>query len=402
MTMAEIDNENKASYGGIAPYTDEETAAAIATLARSPYTFLISKYIFPKERINYLAKTLKEVKTADDFQEMIMSKAVAWVIANTCDSFTFDGLENIVAQEGRKYVAMSNHRDIVLDPAFTQYVMLRNSLPPTDIAVGDNLIKDSKKVEMLLRCNRMVTVVRGVSARELYLTSKNLSQYIRDAVTSGRSSIWIAQRQGRSKDGLDITEQGLLKMLDMSGTKSFTDNFEELNIIPLSVSYEYEPCDILKAREILISRSKKYVKKKGEDMISILTGIRQKKGHVHLHFGAPLTREEIDEASRWTGNDRYQQIRHVVNRRISDGYRLWKTNYIAYDLVYGGRKYADNYNEADVAEFKRYMEKSFRKVERRLDRTALREIFLRIYSNPVLLKEQFAAERLEKASAEAK
>ena len=402
MTMAEIDNENKASYGGIAPYTDEETAAAIATLARSPYTFLISKYIFPKERINYLAKTLKEVKTADDFQEMVMSKAVAWVIANTCDSFTFDGLENIVAQEGRKYVAMSNHRDIVLDPAFTQYVMLRNSLPPTDIAVGDNLIKDSKKVEMLLRCNRMVTVVRGVSARELYLTSKNLSQYIRDAVTSGRSSIWIAQRQGRSKDGLDITEQGLLKMLDMSGTKSFTDNFEELNIIPLSVSYEYEPCDILKAREILISRSKKYVKKKGEDMISILTGIRQKKGHVHLHFGAPLTREEIDEASRWTGNDRYQQIRHVVNRRISDGYRLWKTNYIAYDLVYGGRKYADNYNEADVAAFKRYMEKSFRKVERRLDRTALREIFLRIYSNPVLLKEQFAAERLEKASAEAK
>lgn len=400
--MAEIDNENKASYGGIAPYTDEETAAAIATLARSPYTFLISKYIFPKERINYLAKTLKEVKTADDFQEMVMSKAVAWVIENTCDSFTFDGLENICAQEGRKYVAMSNHRDIVLDPAFTQYVMLRNSLPPTDIAVGDNLIKDSKIVEMLLRCNRMVTVVRGVSARELYLTSKNLSRYIRDAVTSGRSSIWIAQRQGRSKDGLDITEQGLLKMLDMSGTKSFTDNFEELNIIPLSVSYEYEPCDVLKAREILISRSKKYVKKKGEDMISILTGIRQKKGHVHLHFGAPLTREEIDEASRWTGNDRYQQIRHVVNRRISDGYRLWKTNYIAYDLVYGCRKYADYYNEADVAAFKRYMEKSLRKVERRLDRTALREIFLRIYSNPVLLKEQFAAERLEKASAEAK
>ena len=387
--MAETDPNNE--FAGIAPYTDAEAAEAMNRLAKHRYTRLISKYLFPKERRDYLSIQLKEIHTVDDFQQSVVSKAVAWVIETTSDGFTYDGVENIKALPGR-YLAMSNHRDIVLDPALTQYVLFQNGLPQTEIAVGDNLIKDSKTVEALLRCNRMVTVVRGVSASELYLSSQVLSKYIRQGITSGRASMWIAQRQGRTKNGIDITEQGLLKMFDMSGTKGFKENFEELNIVPMSISYEYEPCDVRKAREVLISRTQKYVKKRNEDMHSIIMGIRQQKGHIHLHIGKPLTPEEIAAASLCDKNDRYQWIRHAVDRRVIEGYKLWKTNYLCYDLVYGTDKYAAYYTPEDVTAFKKYMEHRLNKVERTLDRDELRDIFLKIYSNPVLSKEQLAAE----------
>ena len=387
--MAETENLNE--FAGIAPYSDEEAVAAFTKLANHPYTRLISKYLFPRERRDYLSNILKGIRSVDEFQQEVMSKAVAWIIETTTDGFTYEGIENM-GDLSHKYLVMSNHRDIVLDPALTQYVLFQNGLPPTEIAVGDNLIKDSKTVEALLRCNRMVTVVRGVSARELYLSSQILSKYIRQSITSGRASMWIAQRQGRTKDGVDITEQGLLKMFDMSGTKSFKENFEELHIIPLSISYEYEPCDVRKAREILISRTQKYVKKRNEDMHSITMGIRQQKGHVHLQIGKPLTSEEIAAASLCDKNDRYQWIRHAVDRRVIEGYKLWKTNYLCYDLVYGTDKYAAFYTPEDVVAFKKYMEHRLNKVERSLDRGALQDIFLKIYSNPVLSKEQLAAE----------
>ena len=165
----------------------------------------------------------------------------------------------------------------------------------------------------------------------------------------------------------------------------------ELNIVPLSISYEYEPCDIRKAREILISRTRKYVKSNHEDMHSIVMGIRQKKGNVHLNFGLPLTYDEIEVASKCDKNDRYQAIRHAVDKRVIAGYHLWKTNYIAYDLVGGGDKYSDLYGPEDVESFKAYMEHRLDKVEKRLDRDELRNIFLHIYSNPVLSKERLAS-----------
>ena len=319
-----------------------------------------------------------------------MNDAVTWCIDHTVHNFSYDGISYIKGIRG-KFLAMSNHRDIILDPAITQLVFYRNGIPMTEICVGDNLIKQSKTVEYLLRSNRMIKVIRGISARDLYLSSQMLSRYIRQTITSGKASIWLAQRQGRTKDGIDTTEQGLLKMLDMSGEKSFQENFMELNIVPLSISYEYEPCDIRKAREILISRTRKYVKSHHEDMHSIVMGIRQKKGNVHLNFGLPLTYDEIEVASKCDKNDRYQAIRHAVDKRVIAGYHLWKTNYIAYDLVGGGNKYSDLYGPEDVESFKAYMEHRLDKVEKRLDRDELRNIFLHIYSNPVLSKERLAS-----------
>ena len=369
----------------IAPFNDEEASAALTRLSNHPNTKWISKKIFPNEPETLLGDVLRSIHTVDEFQHVVMSKAIQWVIDSSVNEFTYEGLENLTSIEG-KYLAMSNHRDIILDPAFLQLILIKNNLPETQICVGDNLLKH-KSVELLIRSNRMIKVIRGISARELYLSSQLLSKYIREVITSGTSSVWIAQRQGRTKDGLDTTEQGLLKMFDMSGGEDFVKNFRELNIIPISISYQYDSCDILKARELLISRTQKYVKGETEDLQSIIQGIVQKKGNVHIKFMRPLSEAEIHEASLCDKNDRYQYLRHILDRRIIEGYKLWNTNYMAYDIVNGGSKYASEYTAEDMTAFKAYIETLLGQVEPELDRDELRDILLHIYSNPVLSKE---------------
>ena len=371
-------------FESISPYTDAEAVEALSKVADNPLVTSVSQYFFPDKEPGFLTGLLKSVKSVDEFQVLVMSRVVEWVLAHTAHNFSYDGIKHI--DPSRKFLAMSNHRDIILDPAITQLVLYRNNIPMTEIAVGDNLLTNPF-IEYLIRSNRMIKVVRGISARELYLSSQLLSEYIRLNITTGKSSIWLAQRQGRTKDGADITEQGLLKMLDMSGKEDFLHNFRELNIIPLSISYEIEPCDVLKARELLISRTQKYVKADGEDLHSIITGIKQQKGNIHLHIGEQLTDEEIAKASLCDKNDRYQLIRHAVDLRVIDGYRLWKTNYIAYDMLNPGDRYREHYSKEDVEWFIDYKEHQLDTVEPELDRAALNDIFLHIYANPVVSKE---------------
>lgn len=378
-------------FESISPYTDEQAVAALGKLADHPLLPQFSCQFFPDQNPDFLKGILKNLKSIDEFQVLVMSKFVEWVLEHTVKNFSYDGIENI--DPAKRFLVLSNHRDIILDPAITQLILFRNGIPLTEIAVGDNLIS-SPTVEYLLRSNRMIKVVRGITARELYLSSQMLSKYIRLNITNQRSSIWLAQRQGRTKNGYDTTEQGLLKMLDMSGGDDFQKNFEELNIIPMSISYEYEPCDILKARENLISRTQKYVKAEGEDMNSILVGIQQSKGNVHLNVGTPLTSEEIAAAASCDKNDRYQQIRRAVDKRIIEGYRLWNNNYVAYDLLNQSDKYAHLYGQSDVDQFVAYMEKQLGTVEPDLDRNELKTLFLEIYANPVVTKELLEKEKM--------
>ena len=377
-------------FESISPYTDAEAAEALSKLAEYPLLSHVSQQFFPEESPDFLKNLLKNIKTIDEFQVLVMQKFVRWVLEHTAKNFSYDGIANI--DPNKKFLALSNHRDIILDPAITQLVLYANGIPMTEIAVGDNLITN-KTIEYLIRSNRMIKVVRGIGARELYLCSQLLSKYIRLNITEQRSSIWLAQRQGRTKNGYDITEQGLLKMLDMSGTADFQTNFEELNIIPMSISYEYEPCDILKARELVISRKTKYVKADGEDLNSIMVGIMSQKGNIHLNIGRPLTSEEIAEAAQCDKNDRYQQIRHAVDLRVIEGYKLWKNNYVAYDILNHSFKYSDMYNISDVEAFVVYMERQLNTVEKEINREDLRRIFLEIYANPVFTKELLEKEK---------
>ncbi|MBQ6879248.1 MAG: acyltransferase [Bacteroidales bacterium] len=377
-------------FESISPYTDAEAAEALSKLAEYPLLARVSQQFFPEESPDFLKNILKSIKTIDEFQVLVMQKFVRWVLEHTAHNFSYDGIANI--DPDKKFLALSNHRDIILDPAITQLVLYNNGFPMTEIAVGDNLITN-KTIEYLIRSNRMIKVVRGITARELYLSSQLLSKYIRLNITEQRSSIWLAQRQGRTKNGYDITEQGLLKMLDMSGTKDFQQNYEELNIIPMSISYEIEPCDILKARELVISRKHKYVKAEGEDLNSIMVGIMSQKGNIHLNIGKPLTSEEIADAALCDKNDRYQKIRHAVDLRVIDGYKLWKNNYIAYDIANHSFRYSDMYDQADAEKFVSYMEHQLDTVEPEINREDLRRIFLDIYANPVVTKELLAKEK---------
>ena len=243
---------NETDYGDIRPYTDEETVEALARVSRHPMLPVISKYLFPDLPASTMSHMLRGIGGIDQFQNDVMVGVIDAVLARTSQGFTCSGAENLKRVDG-KFLAISNHRDIVMDPALIQYEMQREGLPYTEICVGSNLIT-SQLLEDLMRSNRMIKVIRGIKARELYLSSQRLSQYIRDRITSGGASIWVAQREGRTKNGLDTTEQGLLKMFDMSGTHSFEENFRELHIVPMSISYEYESCDSRKAREVLLRR----------------------------------------------------------------------------------------------------------------------------------------------------
>ena len=378
--MSEID------YANISPYTDEQAVEALHKVARNPMLPVISKFLFPDEPFYSLHRMLKSINSIDEFQEVVMSKMVVADVQRTSSGFTYEGIEHL--DTSKTFLAVSNHRDIILDPALIQWTLFHNKMPLTEICVGSNLLEGNKIVADLLRSNRMIKVIRGISARELYLSSKLLSSYIRSRVASGEASVWVAQREGRTKNGIDLTEQGLLKMFDMSGTKGFKENFMELNITPMSISYEYESCDMKKARELYLSKDRKYVKKRTEDLHSIMTGIKQWKGRIHLSIDTPLTEEEIERASICDKNDRYQYIRHVLDYRIVKLYKLWKTNYMGYDLMNRTTKYSSLYGKDDLEAFKAYTEHKLSKVERNLDRDALRQLFWEIYGNPVARKEE--------------
>jgi hypothetical protein len=357
---------------------------ALERIVANPLLSNIAKYLFPGKDENLFKQLLLSCNTKDDFQVKVMSGVVEKILADTSKGLTYEGLEYF--DGGAKHLIVSNHRDIVLDSAIIQLILFRHDVPRTEIAVGDNLITSSF-IEDITRCNRMIKVIRSTSPREVYTTSKVLSEYMRYRVSNQISSIWIAQRNGRTKDGIDVTEQGLLKMFDMSGSGDFVKDFNELSIMPASISYEYEPCDILKAIELYITRRQKYVKAEGEDLNSILTGIMQPKGRIHIQFNEPLTEEEVNAAAELDKNERFKALGIAMDRKIIANYKLWPNNYIAYDMLNGEGRFADEYTAEEKVAFEGYLNAIMQKSDKmEVDKAELKEILLGIYANPVVGK----------------
>lgn len=373
------------NFEDIRPYTDAEALVALKRIAESEMVNSISAYLWPGQDPEMARGILRSCKDIDDFQSKIMIPAIEAVLAKSSKGLSFGGIDILKGVEGR-FLAITNHRDIVCDPAFFQYMLFTNGLPFSDICIGSNLL-DNKFVEDVMRINRMIKVNRGIAARELYLSSLRLSAYMRQVITSGERSVWIAQKEGRTKNGIDRTSQGVLKMLDMSGEESFDVNFGALKIVPIAISYEYEPCDILKARELYLSRTSRYIKQPGEDMMSILTGIRQPKGHIHMEAAPLIGDDELREASKRGGNERYQFIMKLMDRRIAEHYKLWKTNYIAADMVEGGSRYAGLYDAAEKEAFCAYLENRLDSVGPDFERAEMRHLLLGIYANSVKVAE---------------
>ena len=371
-------------FDDIRPYNDSEVHPALERIVANPLLSNIAQYVFPEMDENLFKQLLLSCHTKEDFQVKVMSQVVAKILHGTAKELTFSGLEHF--KGGKKHLIVSNHRDIVLDSAIIQLILHQHGVETTEIAVGDNLITSSF-IEDITRSNKMIKVIRSSNPREVYTTSKVLSEYIRYNVANQKSSVWIAQRNGRTKDGIDVTEQGLLKMFDMSGSGDFVNDFAELSILPTSISYEFEPCDIQKAVEMYVSRRQKYVKAEGEDLKSILTGIMQPKGNIHIAFNEPVSLEEIQEASQLDKNEKFKAICTVMDRRIVAEYKLWGNNYIAYDMLNATNEYASMYTAEQKAAFEGYMAAQLASVKLTdIDMVELKEIFLSIYANPVVGK----------------
>jgi len=388
------------NFDKIRPYNDNETVEAIKRMTKSPAINSISKFIDPNLDPKDLVNKLNTVKSVKDFQERIVSKIVQKVVDNSTDGLIVSGLENIA--NNKSYLIISNHRDIILDSAFLQIILINDKKVTTEITVGDNLIS-SPFVKDLMKSNKMVTVERGGSVKEKYFSSLNLSKYIRNSVSTNSSSIWISQRNGRTKNGYDTTEQGLLKMFEMSGSKDFVKDFNELSILPVSISYEYESCDFFKAKELYNSKDNKYVKSPNEDMQSMLTGILQPKGKVHYSFGKPISKEEIIECSTRDKNEKYVELASIIDNRIRGNFTLVENNYIAADLLKHINGLEDdkqifdklsaieynknsNYTAEKYIFFINYMKDGLYKIlkdDPKINSKELAIIFLEIYANPL-------------------
>ncbi len=368
----------KDKFKEIRPYYGEEESKALARIAGHPVLDRISDFLFPGESPERFRKLIAGLDCVSDFQSQVMLHAIKKIIEKTANKLSYSGHEKLLNH--KKYLFISNHRDIMLDSAIIQVILFMNNLDTSEMAVGDNLITD-EFIEDVARSNKMIKVIRQGNSRELYKASLLLSEYIRNRVSSGKSSVWIAQRNGRTKNGVDLTEQGLLKMFDMSGGGCFVDDFGDLNITPVSISYEYEPCDYLKAREIYISRRRKYIKEPGEDLNSILTGILQYKGNIHIHFCNTIDNIELSRSGKMEKNEKFKNLAEIIDKKIHESYHLWKTNLMAFDILNSSKMYNNNYTTEELRNFNNYIDEKCANFDG--DKREFKNIMLAIYSNPV-------------------
>lgn len=374
-------------YDKIRPFYDHEVNDAIKRILKEQkFQLFLSKYLLGKENIESEIEQFSKINSVDEFQVGISAGFFKKVISTTITELKLEGFENI--QKDKSYLFISNHRDIVLDSAMLQVALFDKGHKTTRTAIGNNLVFNDILMD-ISKLNKMFLVLRDGSVRELVKNSAILSSYIQHSIGEGES-VWIAQRNGRTKDGNDATQQGLLKMLSMSGKENISEKMYNLNIVPVSVSYEYESCGILKTKELSsLKINGKYEKESGEDFMSIKTGVFQNKGNVKLHIGKPIN-SLSEQWQNFEGNENefLQNLASVIDKQILSNYHLFANNYIAADMLHNSSKYAKNYNQEEKDKFIQYFEEKLSEIKE--NREISKEIFLRIYANPVFNKEKIS------------
>ncbi|MBR7182508.1 MAG: 1-acyl-sn-glycerol-3-phosphate acyltransferase [Alistipes sp.] len=374
-------------FDDIRAYHDEEIPAVVERIAADPLLIPAAQFVFPNLDIEQVRTLIRSCSTSDDIQRKIMYPAIGGIIHQTMRRFTSSGSDRVPATNGWLFV--SNHRDITLDAMLMQYALFENGLPTTDISLGDNLLHTPLVFE-LCKANYMIKVIRkdDVTMREFLENSRHLSEYIRYRIKDNGRSVWIAQRNGRTKDGIDITEPGILKMFSMSGSEDFVESFSQLHLAPVAISYQYEPCDVLKAVELCRRQSgAPYHKAENEDFLSILTGIKAYKGDANLTFCEPITTAEIEQVAQLPRAEQCKALAEIMDRRIISEYKLYDTNYLAYDILHNTRRFEKYYSAAAEQKFSLHLVRSNAQFELMgVDKDAAREILLGIYANPVEAK----------------
>ena len=369
----------ESKFDDIRPYYEEEIPSAMQRIASSVSFPLVASYVYPDEPVESVRKRIASFTTVRQFQTETMKLVNQRVIENSITNFSCSGIERLSPE--KNYLYVSNHRDIMLDSSLLQYFLVLNGFDTTEITFGANLMMNQLIID-IGKSNKMFKVERpGGSVKDFYRKSLHLSEYIRYVLKEKHQSVWIAQRNGRTKNGIDATDQGIIKMFCMSEPSDKIKALADLNIVPVSVSYEWESCDILKALELYESQYTKYTKKPGEDLNSLLTGILQPKGNVHFELCEPISVAELVTYEGLTNNEYHKAVAKLLDSRINTAYRLYPNNYIAHDIRYGNNKYRDLYTNSQYDEFVKHMSK----LENfdTCDIEQLRDLFLAIYSNPV-------------------
>ena len=341
---------DRTKYEDIQPYRGERFEKAKVNLMDKKefigaFAYMLTgNFASIEPMVGAIEKALVDVHSYDDFQHKVTAGFfIPAILENSTTGFSVSGGDNLDKNKG--YLFISNHRDIILDCTLLDYALKQKNLPLCEMAVGDNLMVN-QLVEDLFRMNGGIIIKRNLPMREKYLESIRISEYFVETVSEENKSIWVAQKSGRSKDGRDLTQSAIIKMLYLSKKKegcSFSELIKKCNIVPVAISYQYDPNDINKGREEVTKEHNdgKYAKKKYEDIISMVKGLRCQKGQVHVSIGNPLEGEYNTP----------EEVAAAIDREIHLNYRLFDTNYLAYDVLEGGDRFKDHYATLDRNEF---------------------------------------------------
>ena len=375
--------EQHPEFDDIRPYYDEEMVAIIEKLISDPlFKQQVMRFVFPGNDWEKITARLRSVQNRYDLQHGLIMQTVFGMVGKTSASVECSGLENI--RKGRSYTYISNHRDIVLDAALLCSLLMENGYDTAEIAIGDNLLL-YPWIEHLVRLNKSFIVKRGVSVRQMLEVSNRLSNYIHYAITEKNESVWIAQREGRAKDSNDRTQESVLKMLAMAGGQDLLSNLKELNITPVAISYEYDPCDYLKALEFQQRRDNpEFKKSQADDFLNMQTGISGYKGRIHFQFGQVINPLLDDLDKHLHKNESVASVASLIDKGIFRNYRFYPGNYIAYDRLWGNNRCVEQYSEQDIQIFDAYLNRQLEKIVLdNKDIPFLTEKLLEMYAYPV-------------------
>ncbi|WP_302575902.1 acyltransferase [uncultured Duncaniella sp.] len=372
-------------YTEIAPYDDSQFAERVAEMVKEPGFEHAVRWVLPDVDYEQFVSLLRSTRTKKDFQINIMQKFLEELEAHTSAGITMSGLENVKPE--LSYAFVSNHRDIVLDASFINLCFLRHGMRTSEVAIGDNLLIYDW-ITHLVKLNGSFIVKRNLPARQALEGAKQLSAYIHYAITGKHESIWIAQRQGRAKDSSDHTQESVIKMLALGGQGSVSERLAELNIFPVSISYEYDPNDYLKTREYLLKhRDPGFKKSQHDDLFSMETGLMGYKGRVHIAFSSCIS-SLIESISADTDKQEvYRRVCHSIDCGIHGRYKIFPINYVSYDRAFDSDMYSDRYSSEEAAKVTAYIEGQLDKIDvpdiTVQERNFMRTYMYTMYANPL-------------------
>lgn len=377
--------EQRKQYDAIRPFEPDELPEVYDRLLKDPQVQQVMAYLYPGVPVEMLSQKMHACKTNLDFQKTFCYDFLKKLLAKASlgMSFRHDAIDL-----KKRYTFVSNHRDIVLDSALLHFLLFDAGCDTTtEIAIGDNLLK-LPWVKDLVRINKSFIVERSLSMRQMLVSSKRMADYMHFVISEKNDNIWIAQREGRAKNSDDRTQEAILKMMAMGGEGSVKQRLLSLHIVPLAISYEYDPCDFLKAAEMQQRRDVEGWKKGPmDDVISMQTGIMGYKGHI-AYCCAPCIDGWLETlADDMPKTDFFAAVARHLDEQIWSGYTLYPSNYVALDLLRGNDEQKANYTDADKAQFEAYLSAQLAKISiHNPDMPFLRERILEMYANPAINK----------------